>query len=69
MNTRTYGEVVFNKGHFFTSVDKDSREIVTSFTSSDRLMNAAHVRMSAKEAREFAQLLIVHAQQLDPISE
>jgi len=67
MKSVTYGGGLFSKGHTVLTVNSETKEVVTSFTSSDYLMNAAHVHMTADEARKYAQQLIIYANKLDPI--
>ena len=66
MKTSAYGIVTLTHGHVVVIACPKKKEVVTSFTSEDYLMNAAHVYMTPDEARKYAQQLIVYADKLDP---
>ena len=65
MKTTTFGKVVFSKGRVFVVKGEQERSLVSSFTSSDRLMNACHVEMTSDEARAYAFELLAKADEVD----
>lgn len=69
MRTVTHSVGILGKSHVLITTSTDTREVVTSFTSSDYIQNMAHVHMSPTEARRYAQLLIIAANKLDPIDD
>jgi len=65
MRTVTHGKMEFGKSILFMTVSRATREVTTTFASSDGYQNAAHVHMTPAEARKYAHQLIVMAECLD----
>ena len=57
------------EGHTFVIADKETGEVVTSFTDKSCANNFSHVYMSADEARRYAFALIKAAEKISPTEE
>ena len=65
MRTITFSNQIVDKGHVSVSKSLKTKNVIASFTSENYVLNAAHVHMSAIEARAFALQLIVYAAKLE----